>query len=152
MSVRSRVAWLVDTLGINPNRLTQKAAFLDRLKVQKAAFLLHYLGKQPFAKYNFNLYVNGPYSSELASDYYKINQLSPVLVNLTSTEREKFDWYVHHDAVWLEVASTILLISSQYPKSNRNEVHSILKMSKPWVSESYFNTIFDEIAKKDIFR
>jgi Uncharacterized conserved protein len=45
-------------------------SFSGRLKVQKAVLLLKYLGVSPFDRYEFGLYVRGPYSPVLALDYY----------------------------------------------------------------------------------
>ncbi|MGP8074998.1 MAG: hypothetical protein ACLP74_08325 [Thermoplasmata archaeon] len=46
--------------------------FPDRFRIQKAVFLLKRLGEPSAQAYQFNQYVNGPYSPELASDYYDL--------------------------------------------------------------------------------
>ena len=45
-------------------------SFKDRLLMQKGCFVLNRMGVDP--KYRFDLYIRGPYSSELAGDYYDL--------------------------------------------------------------------------------
>ncbi|MDR2545424.1 MAG: hypothetical protein LBD03_07810 [Methanobrevibacter sp.] len=44
--------------------------FNDRLKLQKYVFIAKYFGFNH--AYNYNLYIRGPYSSDLADDYYNL--------------------------------------------------------------------------------
>lgn len=46
------------------------SSFEDRLKLQKIVYIAKYFGID--LGYHFDLYIRGPYSSELADDYYKI--------------------------------------------------------------------------------
>lgn len=43
--------------------------------LQKAVFLLKHLKIHPFTKYKFNLLVRGPYSLDLANDYYNLEEV-----------------------------------------------------------------------------
>ncbi len=46
--------------------------FTKRLRIQKSIYLLKALGYNPVSKYSFGSYVRGPYSPQLANDYYAI--------------------------------------------------------------------------------
>ena len=46
--------------------------FNERLAVQKIIFIAQEKMKEFPTKYRYNLYINGPYSSDLAKDLYKI--------------------------------------------------------------------------------
>ena len=64
--------------------------FEDRVRLQKFVYLAKHFGID--LKYNFNLYIRGPYSSELADDYYKIErdyegELSEVLDEFIPEEK-----------------------------------------------------------------
>jgi uncharacterized protein YwgA len=62
--------WLIEFLKLSKEELLRWEDPRGRLRVQKAAYLLKYLGVEPFAKYDFSLYINGPYSPELAREYF----------------------------------------------------------------------------------
>ncbi len=44
--------------------------FNSRLRIQKTVYLLKVLGVRPYSEYDFGYYVRGPYSPDLAKDYY----------------------------------------------------------------------------------
>ena len=63
------LAWLLSNAGIDAWELAED--FEARVRVQKLVYLLR--GVVPeFGEYEFSLYIRGPYSPELADDYYKI--------------------------------------------------------------------------------
>ncbi|MGB9762639.1 MAG: hypothetical protein ACPLW7_01275 [Minisyncoccia bacterium] len=84
-----------------------------RLKIQKIVYLLKYITKE--FNYDFSLYLRGPYSPELAKDYFSITDeniygnpkqvLSNNSINIVNDLKSK-------DNIWLEVASTIILMYS----------------------------------------
>jgi uncharacterized protein YwgA len=48
---------LLDQLGYTPESIVQNASFRQRLKVQKAVFLLRHLKVSPFTEYHFRIYL-----------------------------------------------------------------------------------------------
>ena len=52
------------------NRNLNKNKFNDRLLMQKGCYILNSWGFGP--KYRYGLYIRGPYSSELADDYFEM--------------------------------------------------------------------------------
>ena len=65
--------------------------FEDRLKLQKIVYIAHYFGVD--LGYTFNEYIRGPYSPELADDYYELNESwnSKELKDLKPLEDEKME-------------------------------------------------------------
>lgn len=84
--------------------------FINRLKLQKYAFLAKHLG-MPF-RYQYGIYIHGPYSSELAADYYTLArnavQHGGSSTNLDGFRKDDFLKVIHNDPDWLEIATTIL--------------------------------------------
>lgn len=46
--------------------------FESRLRIQKTVYLLAALGYRPVRSYSYNRYFHGPYSPDLAKDYYAL--------------------------------------------------------------------------------
>lgn len=123
-----------------------------RLRLQKAALLLKHLGVAPFTPYRFNLYVRGPYSPELARDYYSLTEkdIAPVGVELGEEKKELLSWFISHDSYWLEIASSIIWLREAYRKAGEEEMYSILKLSKPWVKRERFGRIYRELESRRV--
>ena len=141
-----RLAWLAELLGLSPSGIKDPDSLEDRLKMQKAVFLLRHLKVKPFRNYDFNMYLRGPYSPELASDYYRLEGVEPV----EGADVEIIKWFVSHKPRWLEIASSILWIKEACPRSKPKEIYSILTLSKPWVGEKEFRRILRELKEKSL--
>ena len=125
-------------------------AFEFRLKVQKAAYLLRYLGISPFNNYSFGIYLYGPYSPDLAKDYYNG---TPLEFTADKNIIQKLEWFVKHsDSRWLEVASSILYIYDRYSEMSKENVLSLLRLSKPWITDKLFESIHDDLLSKGLVR
>ena len=73
MEKLTKLARLIRTLenaGIYEFRID---TFGDRLKLQKIVYIAKYFGID--IGYSFNEYLRGPYSPELADDYYRLSEL-----------------------------------------------------------------------------
>jgi hypothetical protein len=149
---RPEIAWLLEKLKISRERITTDDAFDERLKVQKAAFLLHYLGIEPFKNYSFNMYLKGPYSSELASEYYdsKLNSVAPAHLEIGDEKERLLSWFTSNDPSWMEVASSILLLSDRSRNLREGEIYDILRISKPWVSREFCLKIYNELKARGL--
>ncbi|MDD2836967.1 MAG: hypothetical protein PHY05_12570 [Methanothrix sp.] len=87
--------------------------FNDRIALQKYVFIAKQLGWD--SNYSYSIYVRGPYSSDLANDYYALQKIEIGDIDyksaLSSFDRERFFQIVAGKGVaWLEVAATILSI------------------------------------------
>jgi hypothetical protein len=87
--------------------------FNDRLKVQKYVFLAKFLGWNH--NYHYNLYIRGPYCSELADDYYNLDNLELYKSPINSLDQEKFVSLVYGKSIhWLEASSTMMSLYHNY--------------------------------------
>lgn len=88
--------------------------FDNRLKIQKIVYLLKkYVGDTSYFNYNYNLYVRGPYSKELADAYYAIRDrdLSDVdPSNVPDDVLDLIDKIKKIDPFELEIMATLLLL------------------------------------------
>jgi len=142
------VAWLLEILGLSRDELKKEENFLKRFRVQKAAYLLKYLGVRPFTSYDFSLYIHGPYSPDLAREYYSEKGEEPQVLKIDNDVLKLLNWFMNHDERWLEIATSILMIYERYPKIGSKEMLSILKLSKPWITHKEFGEILNELKSK----
>jgi uncharacterized protein YwgA len=151
MSINKRkgeLSSLVRHLGISPRKLTAAISFNERLRVQKAVFLLKHLGIAPFTDYDFSLYVHGPYSPTLAADYYDVAKVKAMPMKLEPRVETLLNWFASKDERWLEIASSIISIKEKYPRDKNDAIHPLLKMSKPWVDRGTFNSVMTELESQ----
>lgn len=146
------LSWLIEFLDIHRDVLVSNSeeGFKARLKLQKAAYLLKRMGVEPFTKYEYSIYIKGPYSPELAKDYY--SELEPAN-EVPKIEPEKLEvlwWFVKHDDRWLEIASSILHILEDYPGIDKEQLLSTLKMSKPWITLEEFDKVYRELEERKL--
>lgn len=139
-------AWLIEELGVLD--IKDEEAFDDRLRVQKAAFLLKRLGVAPFTRYGFSLYIHGPYSPELAKEYYEGGGVG--LTGIGPGEKATLTWFMSHGNDWLEIASSIMSIEEYDKKIGRDAVYDTVRLSKPWVRRRAFDDVYDELRKHDL--
>ena len=92
--------------------------YRDRLIMQKGCYLLNTWGYGPF--YRYKLFIRGPYSSELADDYYEVNDLGET----TSIPEEKIAELakiLEKGDRYVEAYATVLLVKANNP-GRTNEV------------------------------
>jgi uncharacterized protein YwgA len=144
---KNEVRWLIRLLRVAPKKLTEPASFNERLKVQKAVFLLKYLKVEPFSRYSFGLYLHGPYSSELAKDYYSLGRVRPGSAPVGPAHTTLLRWFVSKDDRWLEVASSILSLREHYEAATKDEIYGTLRLSKPWVDEPLYESVTRDLVE-----
>ena len=123
-----------------------KHRFNHRLKIQKYIFIAQKLG---FAtKYNYSLYIHGPYSSNLADDYYRINdfkntepvELDSRFVRLVKNKSEE----------WLELASTILMIRGRYEGIDDERLVRLVTTVKPFAQREQLIDIIRTLERCNV--
>ena len=98
--------------------------FNNRLKLQKYVFLLRKYGID--LGYFYSYYIRGPYSPELADDYYNLPKVSGEMklpedfLKLIKDKSER----------WLELASSLVMVFEKYPKISEDEAIKIVAGSK----------------------
>jgi len=121
--------------------------FESRLKLQKYVYLGRYFDLPFTLLYSYSLYIHGPYSPDLAKDYYSLDDVeaSKVLLKPEFIEliRGKNSW-------WLELASTIMMIASRYYDIKDEEIIELVKMTKLNASKKELKRILNELRKSGI--
>jgi uncharacterized protein YwgA len=103
----------------------------DMLLIQKGCFILNKMGA--LHKYNFRLYIRGPYSSDLAEDCYQL--LKGGISYETSVPSdciEKLSSIMRKGARFVEAYATLELAAVHNPKMRKEElVEFVIKMAPP---------------------
>ena len=89
--------------------------FGHRFRLQKFVFFAKSFGWDN--DYHYSVYVRGPYSSELADQYYHMTRTSEQIPStpLSSFNREQFAAFLRDkDDQWLEAAATVLSMVQSY--------------------------------------
>ena len=126
--------------------------FNNRLRIQKYVYLAKYFGLN--LGYNFDMYLHGPYSSNLTSSYYSIARsnninLQSIEGNLDGNFRENefFNYVGNKDKEWLEIASTLLELSNHY--SDKECLINKTVNAKPHISREKINNITRELEESN---
>ena len=138
----SFIKFLEDSIGYR----FDIGSFDSRLKLQKLVFIAGFLGFKH--GYDFSLYLRGPYSPDLANDYYKLGEEwsfwkhrkdLPVI----RFDEENFVKLIRgKNSIWLETAATILSIWEKYhEKETVIELTKNIKMLRKDVVEDVFKDL-----------
>jgi len=110
--------------------------FDSRLKLQKYVFLARKFGLD--LGYKFSMYIRGPYSPDLAQDYYNLPERGADIPD--SFDRKGFLELVKgKDGAWLEAAATILMIYED--TSDLSWAIERTSGLKPWISKGRIEEI-----------
>lgn len=114
-----------------------KSRFKHRLRLQKYVFIARKFGFD--MSYNYSLYIHGPYSSNLADDYYRID-------NFENKDPAKLDkrfvsLVKNKDDEWLELAATIIMIKERHENISRDKLIDLVKTAKPVANKDELSTI-----------
>lgn len=127
-------------LNLRPNMHEYKWRFLT----QKTAFLAKALGMD--ISYSFTIYVSGPYSRELNSDYYpfenktKINNLltdyvlTPLDISILERINACCDLYENQSL--MEATSTIVFFIRENPQYNDENIFQSIRSLKPHIRDT----------------
>ncbi|MGC8696766.1 MAG: hypothetical protein ACP5UD_10235 [Conexivisphaera sp.] len=133
-------------LGIEDLRnIGDPASFRSRLKVQKYVYFARFFDYD--LGYEYNLYVHGPYSPELAEDYYAIDydDLKGAKPANIRDEERYISLLSGRDDTWLEIASTVMMIAERYPGIPEDELVDLTLYAKPWAKEEYVREVMGEL-------
>lgn len=142
---------LVNFLQTEFNWEFDKDEFDDRFLLQKYVFFAQRLGYP--TDYSYNIYVFGAYSPELSRDYFN-EGMEPSESSIDVWDffdPEEFGAILRgHDAQWLEIASTALLLTDRYGERPQEDVIDIIiekTAEKKDVSEAYVETVVQSLEE-----
>ena len=147
--------FLEEKLGFDFN----KDSFDDRLRLQKYVYIARFLGFDH--GYGFSGYLRGPYSPDLAKDYYTLSESDALKVSkedyahsLENFNAEKFfDIVSEKSSRWLELATTVLYFWKIYRLAHggeelANRVIDKVSQIKSLASRDEVSGIFAELGRK----
>ncbi len=159
MNDKDKLAYLMSKLGTDPTKIKAKNddGLAERIKLQKIVFFAKRIGVD--FKYDYSMFVHGPYSRDLARDYYSLN-IEPSKLNKSCEEIDVkinlLSKLYKHDSLWMETAATILAIKDANTKGDRSTIVTHTEMVKSLIlSENnkewdYVYKVFDDLAEMDL--
>jgi len=112
-------------------------AFGDRLRIQKEVYLMGFHPDlAPLLPFEFDMYIRGPYSTDLADAYYA--KARPARVEVTASAAAYAGEVLGMDPWTLEVAATLVEIcayNARFPEFTAEEGLEILLERKPRATE-----------------
>lgn len=125
--------------------------FINRLKLQKYVFLAKHLG-MPF-RYPYGLYLYGPYSSELAADYYALarGNCKDSRTSVSTPDgfrKDDFLKAIRNDPKWLEIAVTII-DRNEYTKGRTSLMEKVCRM-KSGFDEKFIVSVFGDLEASSL--
>lgn len=120
--------------------------FDHRIKLQKYVYLAREFGWNH--QYRYNIYVRGPYSRNLADDYYNLKEVRSVDLPLMDLDSFK-EMVINKDTAWLEVATTLLSVykNYKYHYSGKKLEFNIISRTKELKNSIPENIIFDALKE-----
>ncbi len=119
--------------------------FDSRLRLQKYVFLARFYGLD--MKYSFSLYIHGPYSPDLARDYYNLDNVSLEPLPESFRGIEFLELVKDKDEKWLEVAATIMSVYEYNKHISREKLIEIVKEIKPSFTKETIEKIIEDLEK-----
>ncbi len=95
-------------------------SFYDRLTMQKGCYILNSWGYGP--RYRYGLYVRGPYSKELADDYYEMKGSVPTDTDLPSNVIDSLKGIFGKGLGYAEAYATVLLVKNNSPGASKESI------------------------------
>ena len=149
----SGVSWIIVEFGFTADDILSMRKYA-RFAVQKVAYLLHYLGVKGFSTLEFNLYINGPYSPELADTYYALARDYPDKIYAFAREfhlepgiRRIVEWFMKKRYWWMEIATTMLMIYSRHPGLSFENLYRLVKSAKPWIDRETAYRVYRDLKR-----
>ncbi len=109
-------------------RKLNRSRFNDRLMMQKGCYILNSWGYGPF--YNFSLYIRGPYSPELADDYYEMRELD-CHTSVPESDIMKLAGIMGKGVRYTEAYATVLLVKDSNPTGSNQTIFNKSLSIKP---------------------
>jgi len=159
MSSTDRLALLSRFIGFLENRLGYKfkveEEFDKRFRLQKYVFLARFFGLD--LGYDFDLYMHGPYSPDLAKDYYELSRWKVRPEGAELPHNFKAEEYVKllfkKDDEWLEAAATVLDVwnnNKSKPGFDISKLIHHVSTIKPHISVDKIKSVIKDLVDFDL--
>jgi len=109
-------------------------SFDDRLMIQKGCFILNLRGVGP--AYNFSMYIRGPYSRDLADDYFKVpKKRMSYETDVPEDDIAELSRIMDKGAPFVEAYTTIVLVSKYNRMMKEDELTDFVAKLKPHIEK-----------------
>lgn len=129
----------IDEKGIHKFKINY---FRSRLRLQKYVYLVSYFNDD--LNYTYNLYIHGPYSPDLAKDYYHISE-SECKPRDIIIDNNYYNLVRNRTAKWLEIATTYDYIKNKNIGLEKEEIIKYVTMTKENTTSKMVNEISTEL-------
>ena len=119
---------LISAISMAYGRKLNRRSFNDRLIMQKGCYILNRWGYGPI--YRYGLYIRGPYSSELADDYYEM-PLTDRGTNIPGNVIARLAGILEKGIRYTEAYATVLLVKENNPTRDDAAILSKALSIKP---------------------
>jgi uncharacterized protein YwgA len=145
LMTRQELAETLEALSWLARTSMLPSSFPERLRIQKSVYLLKALGDPACSGYSFNLYFHGPYSPDLAKDYYDlpsdhVRSGREVYESAPQDGRRRLDVVsiaIQEGNHFLEAVTTIHSITSRNPRASRAEILTLFTDLKPELADRF---------------
>ena len=159
MALTDRLALLSRFIGFLEDRLGYQfkveEEFDKRFRLQKYVFFARFFGLD--LGYDFNLYMHGPYSPELAKDYYELSRRRVRPEGADLPRSFKAEEYVrlllNKDDEWLEAAATILDVwenNKSKPGFDLNKLVHHVSTIKPHIGDDKIKGVIKDLKNSNL--
>ena len=111
---------LFDAVAIACGRDLKVDEFDDRLILQKGCYILNSWGYGP--RFHFNMYIRGPYSNELAKEYYKRDSITRGETCVPEEAISRLAEIFSKGIGYAEAYATVLMIRTNSKDASREDV------------------------------
>lgn len=135
VEMRNGAGSLIYAVSIAAEHKLDVDKFDDRLMMQKGCFLLNHMGASP--SYSFNMYIRGPYSSELADDNFEINR-NRIPLDGTDVDADmigRLSAIFGKGIPYTEAYATLVLAKKYNPRIPAEKVKDMVIGMKPHLKE-----------------
>ncbi len=123
----------------------------DRIRFQKIVYLLKFFNYKPAKEFDFNMYLHGPYSPDLAKLYYENNEIdfskAPKAKDIPKKVIEFIKEADDNGVEFLEALVTTL----DFKKKDPDYKECIKRASKikPYITENTWNRVLEFLNKNN---
>ena len=110
---------LITAVSMALGRQLNKNRFNDRLLMQKGCYILNRWGYGP--EYRYSLYIRGPYSPDLADDYYELNRIGE-FTDVPAERIEELSTIMSKGIGYTEAYTTVLIVKQNNPDRTNEEL------------------------------
>ena len=130
------LAGIMNTVSSETGITLNAKDFRGRLRIQKTVYLLKAMGFEAVSDYDFNSYIRGPYSRDLAKHYYHLEENpKDIRFDLPSSYKKILYEALERGDDFIEAVATLDIIRRINPTSSVEEIKEFVSNRKPYLKD-----------------